>query len=113
MFLRRLSASSANNPRTRHSAPLPRNSPSRRNFFAHAQRRLPLARQRPRQIHSRHSPPLPPRRRSLRRVLQNDDAHVPLREAHAFHGSARPHYAQSQRPQAASLSLAALPRTLL
>src|SRR5882672_2227393 len=113
MFVRRLFASPRNHPRTRPPAPRPRNSPSRRNFFAHAQRRLPLARQRPRQIHSRHSPPLPPRRRGLRRILQDDDAHVPLREAHALHGSARPHHAQSQRPQAASFPVAALPRTLL
>ena len=80
-------------------------------FQPHAQRRLPLARQRSRQIHPRHSPPLPSRRRGLRRILEDDDADVPLREAHALHDSAGSHHAQSQRSQAASLSDAALPRT--
>src|SRR6266481_4142880 len=63
------------------------------------------------EILPRHPPPLPPRRRSLRRILEDDDAHVPFREAHALHGASRSHHAQSKRPQATPLPAAALPRT--
>ena len=54
--------------------------------------------------HARNSPPLARRRRGLRRILEDDDAHVPLREAYAVHDSARSHHAQSAATSSSCIS---------
>src|SRR5260370_7716411 len=89
-----------NHAQTRSPPPRPRNSSSGRHLPPHAQRRLPLAHERSRPHAARNPPPLPHRRRSLRRIFQNDDPHVPLREAHPLHGPARSHHAAPARPPA-------------
>ena len=62
-------------------APRPRDPPARRHLHADAERRLPLARQRPRQDAPRDRAPLEGRRGGLRRVRQGDGRHGPLRQA--------------------------------
>ncbi len=88
LLLRGLAAASGDYPRPRSSAPWPGDSSARRHFHSHAERRLSLARERPRQDSSRDRPPLQAGRRSLRRIRQSDAGHVPLREADSQHGAA-------------------------
>ena len=66
-------------------------------FTPMLERRLPLARQRPRQDAARDRPPLEARRRGLRRVRQGDGRHGPLRQADPRHDAARPDQAATAR----------------
>src|SRR5438477_3822314 len=113
MLLRSLVIAPGNHSRARFAAAWPRDLAPRWHLFADAQWRLPVAHERSCAHAARDSPPLPARCRGLRRILEDDDPDVPLREAAALDDPARSHDAASARSQTASFPDAALPFALL
>src|SRR5690348_13822481 len=73
------------------------------------ERRLPVADERSRAHGAGNPPAFAGGCRSVRRIFEDDDADVPVREADAEHDSARPDDAKAERPDAAEFSDAAVP----
>ena len=89
-------------PRAGPAAPRPRDPAARRHLHAAAERRPPLAHERPRADAPRDLPPLADRRRGLRRVREGHGRHGALRQADPVDGAARPDVASTCRASASS-----------
>ena len=87
-LLRRLAAAAGDHPRPRPGPPRARDPAPGRHLHA-ARRRLPVARERPRQDGARAPPLVAGRRRGLRGVRPADGAHGPVHQAHPV-ASSRP-----------------------
>src|SRR6266511_1813851 len=111
VLLRGLPAPPRDHPRA-GSAPARAGDPApRRHLHPPAERRLPLADERPRAHPPRDLPPLAHRRRGLRRVREGHGGHGPLREADPLHGPPRPVLLRSPRLRAPPGAGPALPPT--
>ena len=113
MFLRGFAAAAGNYPRTGSAAAWAGNPAAGRHVFANAERRLFVARERPRKNAAGNPPAFAHGCGSIRRILEDDDADVPVREADAFDDSAGPDDAQSEGPEAVEFPAAAFPRAFL
>src|SRR6516165_6420571 len=71
-----------------------------------------MAGERPRKDAAGNPPSFKIRRRSVRRILEDDDADVPLREADAFDGAAGPDCVALERPEAVAFPAPEIPRTI-
>ena len=109
LLLRRLAAAARDHPRARPAAPRPRDPAARRHLHADAERRPPVAHERPRQDAARDLPPLAHGRRGLRRVREGDGRDGALRQADPLDGAAGPLLVRRARPRAARRARPALP----
>src|SRR5271165_819735 len=113
MFLRRFPAAAGNYSRTGFAASRIGNSSSGWHVLANAQWRLFVACERSCKDTAGNPAALEAGRRSLRRILQNDDADVPVRETAAVHDPAGPYDAPSKRPPTIEFSAATVSRTFV
>src|SRR5262249_5495023 len=110
VFLRCFSSKTGNYSRIGFAAAWAGDSAAGRDIYADAERRLFVADERPRAGGTRDSKTFARGRGGVRRILQNDDADVPVREADSEHDSAGPDYAAAKRFEATALSAATIPR---
>ena len=110
VLVRRVAAAARDHPGAGPAAARPRNPAAGRHVHADAQRRLSLARERPRAHVSRDRPALARRRRGLRRVRPRDGRDGALRQADPRHDAARPVVAQPAGAGTPGLSGPAFPR---
>src|SRR5262245_37279437 len=79
-----------------------------RYVHAYAERRLPVAYERSRAYGTRNQATLAGGRGGVRRIFEDDDADVPVREADPEHDSAGPDDAETKRPDAVEFPDAAI-----
>src|SRR5271157_2822252 len=113
MLLCCFAASPRDYSRTRSPAAWAGDSSPGWHVFAHAQWRLFVARERPCQDATRNPPPLDFGCRSLRRIFEDDDTDVPVRETDAFDDSPRPHHPESEGSEATAFHVATFSRAFL
>src|SRR5215470_8707033 len=104
MLLCGVAAAAGNHSRTRSASPRPGNPAAGWHVHADAERRLSLADERSRAHGAGNSAPFAGGRGGLRRIFQDDDADVPVRETNPEHDSAGPDDAPTERPDAAQFS---------
>src|SRR3974377_153333 len=109
MLVCRFAAAARDYAGTGLAAPWIGNSAPGRHVFADAERRLSVARQRSREDAAGNPKALAAGCGSVRRILEDDDADVPVREAAALDDPARSHYIASERSEAIAFSAAAIP----
>src|ERR1700722_9852168 len=96
MFVRGFIAAAGNYSRFGLAAARAGNPAARWNLCAHAERRLPVADERSRTDSAGNPPAFAGRCGGVRRIFQDDDPDVPLREAHLVDDSAGPHHVAAE-----------------